>query len=153
MPTNSLPRLFSSTSGNIGKAGCRPWSRAKLAFGIAFAGIAMTAGQAQAVVVNVGGQDWDVTQFYGDYLTNAVPFQTPANGGVMPWMGSASLANEFTNQVNSQLGSPNSGGAFGPLFGYELPSPSGINVYIFNGINVAPCLLWEPPLPSASVAS
>jgi hypothetical protein len=91
MPTNSLSRLFFSTSGNIGNAGCRSWSRAKLAFGIAFAGMAMTAGQARAVVVNVGGQDWDVTQFHGNYHTNAIPFQTPANGGVVPWMGSASF--------------------------------------------------------------
>jgi hypothetical protein len=87
MPTNSLSRLFFSTSGNIGNAGCRSWSRAKLAFGIAFAGMAMTAGQVRAVVVNVGGQDWDVTQFHGNYHTNAIPFQTPANGGVVPWMG------------------------------------------------------------------
>ncbi len=83
----------------------------------------MTAGQARAVIVTVGGQDWDVTKFL-DYGAGGL-FQTPANGGVMPWWGSASLAAEFATKLNSQLGNP------GPNFGYEFAGFSGINAYSF----------------------
>ena len=82
---SSLSLPFSSSSGNIGKARRRSRSLAKLAFGVAFAGVVMTAGQARAVIVTVGGQDWDVTTFTGAYNDNTAKFQTAANGGVMPW--------------------------------------------------------------------
>ena len=38
-----------------------------LAAGLALASIGLTAGEAHAVVVNVGGQDYDVTTFTGTY--------------------------------------------------------------------------------------
>jgi hypothetical protein len=45
------------------------------------------AGQAQAVVVNVNGQNWNVTTFTGSYNDNTSKFNTAANGGIMPWWG------------------------------------------------------------------
>jgi hypothetical protein len=113
---SSLSLPFSSSSGNIGKARRRSRSLAKLAFGVAFAGVVMTAGQARAVIVTVGGQDWDVTTFTGAYNDNTAKFQTAANGGVMPWWGSESLAGEFATTVSNSLGFPNLDGASSSFF-------------------------------------
>jgi len=41
----------------------------RIAVGAASMGI-LTAGQAHALVVNVGGQNWDVTYFTGTYNEN-----------------------------------------------------------------------------------
>ncbi len=82
-------------------------SLARQTLGVALAMGALTAGQAQAFVVNVGGQDWDVTTFTGSYNDNISKFALPTNGGVMPWWSSNSLAQEFMTQVGSSLGWPN----------------------------------------------
>ena len=68
-------------------------------------------------MVNVGGQNYDVTTFTGTYNGNTSKFETVANGGEMPWWGSQSTANDFANAVNDGLGTPN--GAFGPYFAYS----------------------------------
>jgi hypothetical protein len=65
---------------------------------------ALTAGQAQAVVVNVNGLDYDVTTFTGTYNDNPSKFATPANGGVMPWWGNSSLAYGLALALGSSLG-------------------------------------------------
>jgi hypothetical protein len=63
------------------------------------------AGQAQAVVVNVNGQNWNVTTFTGSYNDNTSKFNTAANGGIMPWWGGApDLASSFAVAVGSSLG-------------------------------------------------
>ena len=74
------------------------------------------AGQAQALVVNVNGQNWNVTTFTGSYNANTSKFNTAANGGMMPWWGNLTLANSFALAVGGSLGLP----IFdvgGPLFG------------------------------------
>jgi hypothetical protein len=76
----------------------------------------LTAGQAQALVVNVGGQDWDVTTFTGSYNGNSSKFATPANGGIMPWWNNNTLAQQFATAVAASFGDP------GPQFGYEIIS-------------------------------
>jgi hypothetical protein len=53
-------------------------SLAKPALGVALAMGVLTAGQARAVVVNVDGQDWDVTTFAGGY------YKTAANSKLRP---------------------------------------------------------------------
>ena len=80
------------------------------------------AGQAQALVVTVNGQQWDVTTFT-DAIANASKFQTPANGGMMPWYtGYAldasgwALAQQFANAVNTQLGNQTDDLTNGPYF-------------------------------------
>jgi hypothetical protein len=110
----------------------RHWlSLAKPALGVALAMGALTAGQAQAVVVNVDGQDWDVTTFAGGYYENSSKFETPANGGVMPWWNNHDLAYSFTAAVSSSLGDE------GPYFAYYTdPTTYGgvgtIGVFIYN---------------------
>ena len=77
-----------------------PYSRARLkaALGKAVLGAAVAigvlgAGEAQALVVNVNGQNWNVTFFDGTQGgSNAALFRTPAQGGAMPW---------FTNNAAS----------------------------------------------------
>ncbi len=70
----------------------------------ALAASRLSAGSAQAYVVTVGGLQYDVTTFTGTYNANASKFSTAANGGVMPWYGSASLAQNFASAVTGQLG-------------------------------------------------
>jgi hypothetical protein len=98
----------------------RHWlSLAKPALGVALAMGVLTAGQAQAFVVNVEGQDWDVTTFTGSYNDNEAKF----NVGEMPWWGNESLASLFAGAVGSSLGAPNGLHAtlrsWGPKFSFS----------------------------------
>ena len=83
-----------------------PSPLAKPALGVALAMGVLTAGQAQAFVVTVGGQDWDVTTFTGSYIVNTSKFGLPPAPAVMPWWGSASLAQQFVAATGGNLGSP-----------------------------------------------
>ena len=77
----------------------------KLALGAtgALAAISLSPGSAQAIVVTVGGAQYDVTTFTGSADANAVKFNTPANGGMMPWYGNQSLAIDFALAVQGFL--------------------------------------------------
>ena len=108
---------------------------AKPALGIALAMGVLTTGQAQAFVlrVTVNSLQYDVITFTGSYNTNISKFETAANSGVMPWWGSATVAQDFATAVGAQLGSLNSNcspptcPSVGPLFAYEKSqlNPSG----------------------------
>jgi len=114
----------------------RHWlSLAKPALGVALAMGALTAGQAQAVVVNVDGQDWDVTTFSGGYYENSSKFETPANGGVMPWWNNINLAGKFTAAVSSSLGDE------GPYFAFETDPTA------FGGVGVINQLIYNSSHP------
>ena len=91
----------------------------KAAFGAAVVVGALSAGQAQAVIVNVNGQNWNVTTFTGSYNDNSAKFATPPAPGRMPWWGSEALASQFATVVNDAFGFPNASGSFGPLFGIK----------------------------------
>jgi hypothetical protein len=100
----------------------------KLAFGAAaaLAAISLSPGSAQAFVVNVGGVQYDVTTFTESYNNNTSKFETAANGGVMPWYGSASLAQNFASAVTDQLGLFDQQGiSRGPFFSYTSINVSG----------------------------
>jgi hypothetical protein len=114
---------------------CSSPKLASLALGpaAALAAISLSPGQAQAVVLNVGGNAYDVTTFAGSYNTtqNRSKFALPSEGGVMPWWGSESLANIFaqaflqdlaTRPICQALGcNPNDLSLFqgaGPLFAW-----------------------------------
>ena len=125
-----------------------PYSRARLnaALGKAVLGAAVAigvlgAGEAQALVVNVNGQNWNVTFFDGvQNDSNASKFATPANGGAMPWYtGDAAscgtrdypslntcLATKFASAVGTQLNSGSPGGA--PIRFAFSPVTSGAGV-------------------------
>ena len=79
----------------------------------------LTAGQAQAFVVTVNSLKYDVTTFNGTYNANTSQFATAANGGVMPWWGSSSLASQFATTVGTSLGNPNFSSSLGPYFAYS----------------------------------
>jgi hypothetical protein len=126
------PSPSSSAKGNTSNPCRRPsWSSlAKPALGVALTMGVLTTGQAQAIVVTVGGVQYDVTTFTGTYNANTSKFaQTSAPGGMMPWWGDSSLATQFSNAVGYSLGAPNSiqtlsGGSptnmnVGPYFAYN----------------------------------
>jgi hypothetical protein len=91
------------------------------ALGAVVAGLALTGGQAKALVVNVGGQNYDVTTFTGSYDANVSKFTTTD----MPWWNlgdSGTLAGQFAAAVGSSsvlTGNDMGGGnAGGPFFAY-----------------------------------
>jgi hypothetical protein len=92
----------------------------------------LTTGQAQAIVVTVGGVQYDVTTFTGTYNANTSKFaQTSAPGGMMPWWGDSSLATQFSNAVEYSLGAPNS------ITTLSAGSPMNMNVgpyFAYNSI-------------------
>ena len=105
-------------------------SLAKSALGAALVLAALTSGEAQAfgVVVNVDGEDWDVTTFTGSYNDNISKFAQPPGQGVMPWWGVwmsdssgpiPTLAIKFATAVGSQLCSSANYGVYGPFFGWR----------------------------------
>jgi hypothetical protein len=89
--------------------------------------ILVDAGGAKAIIFTVGGQDYDVTTFNATHSGNESKFATPGNGGVMPWWGDSSLAQQFATAVGVSLGTtinPGPGGSNtrGPYFVYALNS-------------------------------
>ena len=64
-------------------------------------------GASRALPFTVSGQQYDVTTFSGSYNANASLFNTPANGGAMPWWGNAALAEQFSTAVGAAFGYPN----------------------------------------------
>ncbi len=88
------------------------------------------AGQAQALVVNVNGQNWNVTTFTGTYNANIAKFNTAANGGMMPWWGNSTLADSFALAVGGSLGLPVLD-ILGPMFGTNT-SATLVQTKLFN---------------------
>jgi len=97
-------------------------SLVKSALGVALAMGVLTGGQAQALIVEMGdGEEWNVTTFTGSYDANRKKFDTPENGGVMPWWSNLDESDpisalQFALAVKDSLGMPNLGGLLGPLF-------------------------------------
>lgn len=85
------------------------------------AAIALDASRAKAFVVNISGTDYNITTFAGNPFDDFAKFNTPENGGTMPWWGNEALAIEFATAVGTALGSPNGPGI--PINGGTL-SPS-----------------------------
>ncbi len=87
--------------------------------------------------MTVGGNQYDVTTFTGDYNDYTAYFDLPANSGRMPWWGNGALASEFAAAVSTSLGSPNTSigcspaSACTPFFAFELVGPPG-NLFIVN---------------------
>jgi hypothetical protein len=118
---------FSAKGSNSTSRRARWSSLAKSAL---YAGVAIGvigAGQAHALAVTVGGQQWDVTTFTGSYNDNMTKFQTPNNGGVMPWWGQVADAAAWADALGWALGDPNTGQwdipenlRSGPAFGWSI---------------------------------
>ena len=111
-----------------------PFPKLALASAAAAATLSLSPGAAHAACdpaspantcrVTVGGLQYDVTTFTGDYDSNPSKFGPPPAPGAMPWWGSSSTAEAFANEVGLGLGLVNLG-AYGPLFGYGLTPSSG----------------------------
>jgi hypothetical protein len=83
--------------------------------------------EAQALIVNVGGTNYNVSTFVGNYNVNASRFTV----GEMPWFGNSSLAQQFAAALGTGLGLPNSFGNAGPMFAYSANSSyAGVWVYV-----------------------
>jgi len=102
LTTSSLGPSSSAETSSPASRHPRWSSLAKPVLGAIAVG-ALTAGQAQAIVVNVNNQSWDVTTFTGSYDTNTTKFDQPPSPGVMPWWGSQTDALAFANAVRNQL--------------------------------------------------
>ena len=94
LPPHSPARLRAA----LGKTALKAFFGAAIAVGV------LSAGQAQALLVTVNGQQWNVTTFTGTYDGNGSKFATVGNGGVMPWFGSSSLASSFATALSGALG-------------------------------------------------
>ena len=96
------------------------------------AALCFAANPAQALTaqVTVDGTTYDVTTFTGTYNENTSKFNTLINGGLMPWWGSASLAEQFATAVGGSLGFPVID-TYGPNFAHKIENP-GFAVYV-NG--------------------
>ncbi len=118
----------------------KPFSCRKLTLSApaALAAISLSAGSVQAIVVTVGGVQYDVTTFTGTYNANTSKFALPTNGGVMPWWGSQTLTDSFVQAVGTSFGVQNSGANTGPFFAYLYSSPNvQARAYSYNTSQVA----------------
>jgi hypothetical protein len=91
------------------------------------------AGQAQALVVTVNSQQWDVTTFTGSYNNNTALIQSQV------WWNNFDLAGQFATAVFTNLGTPNSipsgstAGPAGPFFAFtEANGGSVINARVYS---------------------
>jgi hypothetical protein len=125
----ALIRFKRSSCARRGSSHPRRPSIGRLSLGAvaSIGSIALTAGDAQAITVTVGGKQWDVTTFTGSYNDNSNKFQTPGNGGVMPWWGQVTEASAWADTLGWALGDPNTGLwdssanlLTGPAFGWSI---------------------------------
>lgn len=89
--------------------------------GLALLG-SMTPGiwlPAKAILINLGGQEYNVSTFEDSYDNQTAKFNTEVNGGEMPWWEDQNLSEQFATAVGDQLGTPNNvNGLYGPLFAF-----------------------------------
>jgi hypothetical protein len=76
----------------------------------------LSTSPAAAVVVNVGGNSYDVSVFNTSFEGNTTLFQQPPTGQ-MPWWGNDLLASEVAAQVYNSLGS-GWDADYGPVFAH-----------------------------------
>jgi hypothetical protein len=111
----------------LGKAALKSAIGAALAMGV------LGAGQAQALVVTVNSQQWDVTTFTGSYNANTALIQSQV------WWKNGVLTDQFATAVFNNLGTPNSipsgptAGPAGPFFAItDANGASVINVRVYS---------------------
>ena len=86
----------------------------------------------------MNGASYNVTTFTGNYQDFPDKFNTPSNGGTMPWWGNDDLAGDFAWEVEAQLGLQEiPGDLSGPLFPTSLRDLSILTkvVYYAPGYN------------------
>jgi hypothetical protein len=121
----------------------------------AVAGTIAWPTEAQALSVNVGDTNYELSSFVGNYNDNASRFTV----GEMPWFGNSSLAQQFAAALGSGLGLPNGSGNAGPLFAYSATSSLVSVVYyrpflttglsVPSSVNYTFAVSAQAPSPSA----
>ena len=101
--------------------------------------VVLASTPASAVVVQVNGNDYDLTTYNNSNLAIPSLFDLPANGGKMPWWGDSDLAATFAQQAFNSLGEGSVPGS-GPLFAFEL-----------NGDPFFDVTSWKQDLLNASI--
>lgn len=84
----------------------------------------LSAAPAAAVVVNVGGINYDLNSITSSASGQPTSFGLPPSG-LMPWWGSDALASQFASEVFFQLG-PGWDSDYGPVFAYAIDSSSNM---------------------------
>ena len=125
--SNIPPLRTSWVNAGLGKAARKSAIGAALAMGV------LGAGQAQALVVTVNSQQWDVTTFTGSYNANTALIQSQV------WWKNFVLADQFATAVFNNLGTPNSipsgptAGPAGPFFANtDSNGATVINVRVYS---------------------
>ena len=115
--------------------------------------VMVDAGGSQAAIFTVGGQDYDVTTFTATYNGNTDKFNTPVNGGVMPWWGNPTLAAKFATTIAGNLGFPNPTppGNRSPYFAYNLDD--GLGLVSWHSWRVDTASLYSLSSPKSSTRS
>jgi len=101
--------------------------------------VALTSTPASAVVVQVNGNDYDLTTYSTSPVAMPTLFDLPGMGGKMPWWGDSNLAATFAQQAFNSLGEGSVLGS-GPLFAFEL-----------NGDPFFDVTSWKQDLLNASI--
>ena len=98
-----------------------PGRVAGAAVGAVVAGLVLSDSEAHALIVNVNGQNYEVSTFTGSYSDKISKF-APAT---MPWYGSPTDATSFALAVGTNLGLPHS------FFrSFILPLPSLVATFV-----------------------
>lgn len=83
--------------------------------------LSLSAGSAEAYVVTVNGQQYNITTTQTTYTDGQALLQS------QPWWGASGAAYDFAVAVGKNLGVPNFGGGAGPIFIHSAP-PATLNV-------------------------
>jgi len=114
--------------------------------------VVLASTPASAVVVQVNGNDYDLTTYNNSNLAIPSLFDLPANGGKMPWWGDSNLAADFAQQVFNALGEGSVPGS-GPLFAFELNGAPDFDVTSWNQDLGNASIQTQVYTPQASVAT
>lgn len=97
-------------------------------------GLLVTAPFASAIIINLGGMDYDITTITGTFDNEHGRLEA------QPWWGDFNLARDAARSVGSSLGQPNLLNAWGPFFVYG------------GGEGIFGSWSWENGLPTGSLS-
>ena len=102
--------------------------------------ISLSPQAARALVVTVGGADYDVTTFSGSYINSSAKFSSV----FMPWYGDTTLTQNFAAAVGAGLGYVNDNSLNSPYFA---TSKSGSDVDMWYTYSGNPSSMYGGSIP------